>query len=184
MSVNKNILTFSSFSFDLVPLWYSSQTLCGYNHFNFLQENSERLRIISGQPKWPKHVRSFITVLYVKIFLSYISISFFFVVLRSLIWLVQERFVFRPLFSLCSKWSFLSCLHPRFIPYWQPHYKRVGKVREVAGLVERAWESWIWCLLLLLAMVVKVSVVLRWLEEPVVREKEAQRADVESVDFY
>ena len=57
-------------------------------------------------------------------------------------------------------------------------------MREVAGLVERAWESWIWCLLLLLAMVVKVSVVLRWLEEPVVREKEAQRADVESVDFY
>ena len=48
--------------------------------------------------------------------------------------------------------------------------------------MELLWESWIWCLLLLLAMVVKVSVVLRWLEEPVVREKEAQRADVESVD--
>ena len=47
--------------------------------------------------------------------------------------------------------------------------------------MERLWESWIWCLLLL-AMVVKVSVVLRRLEEPVVREKEAQRADVESVD--
>ena len=34
----------------------------------------------------------------------------------------------------------------------------------------------------MLAMVMKVSVLLRWLEEPVVREKEAQRADVESVD--